>query len=165
MISVFCNIEKYEYDIRPVVLGFFAGEELEYHIREVVLGQIDNNELEESEATIDIELQKRDMSVSITSGDNTTCMHDVSAESLGDKIYRDDLKRLLYSTLSKHLDRDLAWGTLTGVRPTKIPMQMLMRGISKDNIINSMMDEYSLSERKAGQGTPPGSGPGAPPGQ
>lgn len=149
MISVFCNIEKYEYDIRALVMGFFPGEELEYHIREVVLGQIDNNELEESEATIDIELQKRDMSVSITSGDNTTCMHDVSAESLGDKIYRDDLKRLLYSTLSKHLDRDLAWGTLTGVRPTKIPMQMLMRGISKDNIINSMMDEYYLSERKA----------------
>lgn len=38
------------------------------------------------------------------------------------------LKRMVYRTLSKVSGKELPWGDLTGIRPTKIPMKMLEEG-------------------------------------
>lgn len=38
------------------------------------------------------------------------------------------LKRMVYRTLSEVSGKELPWGDLTGIRPTKIPMKMLEEG-------------------------------------
>ena len=43
------------------------------------------------------------------------------------------LKQLIYTVLSKHTGKELPWGTLTGIRPTKIPMKLLEEG--KSNVL------------------------------
>lgn len=65
------------------------------------------------------------------------------------KDYKNVLKRLLYHTLSKVTNKELPWGTLTGIRPIKIPMKKLEEGIQPLAIEQYLMDEYLCSNDKA----------------
>ncbi len=58
------------------------------------------------------------------------------------------LKRLVYMGLSKYLGKELPWGTLTGIRPTKIPMAMLEEGRTEEEILRHMEQAYFISEEK-----------------
>lgn len=41
------------------------------------------------------------------------------------------------------------WGMLSGVRPSKIASRLLSSGTSRENVINTLIDEYHVSIRKA----------------
>lgn len=60
------------------------------------------------------------------------------------------LKQLIYQTLSEYTGKHLPWGTLTGIRPTKIPMTMLEEGRTDADIMNYMKDTYFISDEKGG---------------
>ena len=59
------------------------------------------------------------------------------------------MTRRLYRYLSEETGRTLAWGTLTGVRPTKIPMEQLEQGASEEAAAFFMMEKYYVSPEKA----------------
>ena len=59
------------------------------------------------------------------------------------------LKRLLYDQLSEYTGKALPWGTLTGIRPTKIPMKGLETGKSDEEILRGMKETYLISDEKA----------------
>ena len=61
---------------------------------------------------------------------------------------KNQLKRLLYSCLSAYTGQTLPWGTLTGIRPTKIAMNLLEQGMSRDVMAQYFKDEYYLSDEK-----------------
>ena len=63
---------------------------------------------------------------------------------------KDRLKRKLYELLSDFCGQTLPWGTLTGIRPTKIPMTMLEDGCSEDEIRKHMKESYFTSDEKIG---------------
>ena len=65
------------------------------------------------------------------------------------KETKDGLKRSLYRTLCDYTGHELPWGTLSGIRPTKIPMKMLEEGMADEQIIDSMMETYLVSRTKA----------------
>ena len=50
--------------------------------------------------------------------------------------------------MSKVTERELSWGTLTGVRPTKIPMAHLMEGQEEETIKKSMKEQYLCQDNK-----------------
>ena len=54
-----------------------------------------------------------------------------------------------YEYLSERTGRRLAWGMLTGVRPTKLVMQKIESGKSEKEIIEFLKEEYSVSDSKA----------------
>lgn len=58
------------------------------------------------------------------------------------------LKRCLYRLLSEYSGQTLPWGTLTGIRPTKIPMSMLRDGRNETDIRTYMSETYLASEQK-----------------
>ena len=58
------------------------------------------------------------------------------------------LKQLIYTALSEYTGKKLPWGTLTGIRPTKIPMTLLEQGTSKDEILHYMQEHYFVSTEK-----------------
>lgn len=58
------------------------------------------------------------------------------------------LKLNLYRLLSEHTKQTLPWGTLTGIRPTKIPMQLLEKGKHMEEIRTYMKDTYLASDEK-----------------
>ncbi len=62
---------------------------------------------------------------------------------------KNKLKRLLYDMLSDYTKEKLPWGTLTGIRPTKIPMAMLEAGEVEQTIIERMQETYYITREKA----------------
>ena len=59
------------------------------------------------------------------------------------------LKRTLYHALCEYTGRTLPWGTLTGIRPTKIAMELLEKGKTPEEIKEYLKREYYTSERKS----------------
>ena len=64
------------------------------------------------------------------------------------RYYKNDLKRLLYQILCEKTNRTLSWGTLTGVRPSKLSMERLYLGETKEEIFAYMKEQYLCSEDK-----------------
>ena len=63
--------------------------------------------------------------------------------------YKNILKKQMYQLLSSTLDKELPWGTLTGIRPTKIVLDKLYQECNKDQIKKYMLETYLMSEEKA----------------
>lgn len=66
---------------------------------------------------------------------------------------RQDGKRFVtkkvYDWLSQKTGRTLAWGMLTGVRPTKLVMQKIEAGMDREEIIKFLSEDYGVSDGKA----------------
>lgn len=65
------------------------------------------------------------------------------------RLCKDEIKQTLYRALSRISPRNLPWGTLTGVRPTKLFMELEEQGRFKEEIFNVMKKRYLVSEQKA----------------
>lgn len=70
-------------------------------------------------------------------------------EGLNRKEKKNVLKQELYKMVSTGLGRELPWGTLSGIRPTKIAMKLLDEGASDDEVFRYMKDVYLASDEKA----------------
>lgn len=65
------------------------------------------------------------------------------------RFSKDSVKRALYEVLTKESKIELPWGTLTGVRPTKLVMELVMDGRTEAEIIAQMQSRYFVSKEKA----------------
>ncbi len=134
MIDIYCNSNSFEYDIRALVMAFFPFDSLGYHI----LSEADNT---------GINITLLDNDIFISAGDVKETYH--FTYEADRRSYRDELKRCLYRALSVYTGERLAWGTLTGVRPTKIPMMRMLSGDTKETAVEHMKNAYYCSEEKA----------------
>ena len=66
----------------------------------------------------------------------------------GKKEARNVFKRMMYDMLKMLTGRELPWGTLTGVRPTKIVYTLLEDGKNDHEIRDYLKKEYYVSEKK-----------------
>uniref|UniRef100_UPI004056C42E coproporphyrinogen dehydrogenase HemZ n=1 Tax=Agathobacter sp. TaxID=2021311 RepID=UPI004056C42E len=64
------------------------------------------------------------------------------------KETKNALKQQLYNLLKKGLKKELPWGTLTGIRPTKIPMKLMEEGYSDKEIVSYMKEAYFAADEK-----------------
>ncbi len=70
--------------------------------------------------------------------------------SSGDeKTCKEGFKEFFYGILSRITGRQLPWGMLTGIRPTKIAYGMLEEGRSRQEITEHYREKYFVSRRKA----------------
>ncbi len=60
-----------------------------------------------------------------------------------------ELKRGIFKFLSNILNREYPWGTLVGIRPSKIALDMLKKGATEDEIINHFNEAYLANKDKA----------------
>ena len=64
------------------------------------------------------------------------------------ELTKKELDRALYRKLKEITGRSLAWGILTGVRPTKIAMKKLEEGRDKSAFVQWFQKENLASEEK-----------------
>ncbi len=55
----------------------------------------------------------------------------------------------VYDWLSEVTGKELAWGIMTGVRPTKPMMNLMESGMSDEEVINWMQENYCVTDEKA----------------
>ena len=145
MIVVKCNKNEFSYDVHSLVKAFYPAEDVKV--------------FEEGEKSLSSDSHLPELFISFEenkieavvwqNGDKKLCKETTLAGNLSRPEYKNALKHLLYGILSDYTRKELPWGNLTGIRPTKIPYSMLEEGKEKDEIIQYMKEMYSCSDKKA----------------
>lgn len=158
MITVSLNEANFEYDIHSLVKAFYGKEDVKVFadkekIKELEeektplfhmeVSYISREESGETEDKIRFEIWKTE-----AEGSKKQAETEVSADFSNRKETKNRLKQSLYQMLKEYTGQELPWGTLTGIRPTKIPMAMLEEGKSKEEIRRYMKETYYASDIK-----------------
>ena len=136
MITVKINERKFEYDIHSLIKAFFPKEEIK------VVYKDEFNEASDYEIRF-----LSDRFLFLDGNENVVNLVDIqdNASRLDEK---NAVKRLIYLALNKLTGKELVWGDLTGIRPTKIARKMLDEGKSEEEIYRYMKDTYLVSDEK-----------------
>lgn len=148
MILLVQNKNEYENDLRAMIGAFFPTVKIRTALPE---------EVAEYRRSIFGEFS---FVVTALYGDTSTILRieekgyvKYSAYTYGDyrdrKRYRNRLKRAIYRLLSEYTGRVLPWGSLTGMRPTKIATSALEKGKSREEIEEYYLMTYDTSAEKA----------------
>ena len=117
---IYIKEDKFQYDIHSLYKAFYPSEEVR-----VIVGE----KGADPDKELDISPEDEISFINV----NTT---------------KNELKKQIYIDLSKKTDRELPWGDLTGIRPTRIAMNLLEEGKSDSEIYDYMRDTYLVSDDK-----------------
>ena len=128
MFKILCRKETYVYNAYHIGKAFYPSETVEASVEEkashyVILFLPSGKRLE-----LDQEEQER---------------------FLDRKTQKHLMDQRLYRVLSAETGRTLAWGILTGVRPTKLAMGKLEEGMERQDFLSWFTGEYLVSRKKA----------------
>lgn len=146
MIVVSVDQAGFEYDIHSLVKAFYPEQEVR------VLAEAEKQESSE-EGMPDISIRFTPAQISMFlmgSGAESKGFtgHKIVVGGLERPAVKNSLKQLIYTVLSEYTEKELPWGTLTGIRPTKIPMTLLTEQMAEEEILAYMKDTYFISEEK-----------------
>ncbi len=142
MKQVFVNKENYIYDIHSLMKSFYADEEVS--VKAFDSGDIEMEDT--ADFVVELGLGSFEIRVKDQLGNFEVKKYITSSEHT---LAKNHFKREFYLVLSRRTDKELPWGDLTGIRPTKIPMNLLAEGKTDDEIKNYMKNTYLVSDEKA----------------
>ena len=141
MIEVKINDESFSYDIHSLIQAFFGGQEVQVRVKEAFT--------EEALIQMDVQITASDIRFSILENGELREQGQAAPDKPDRRAVKNCLKKLMYDKLCAFTGETLPWGTLTGIRPTKIPMAMLEAGKSNLEIARYMWETYDCSKEKA----------------
>ena len=133
MISLLLEDMTFEQDIRELLMAFYPEEKYIYTDEDVFLSLL-------------LSKDNTDYHIKIKSEDNVLEFSSPLRETKFDT--KNDLKRNIYINLLKLGNKELPWGTLTGIRPTKIVMEMLENDMSLEDIKKHLKEVYLVSDKR-----------------
>ena len=167
MIVIIFNKPEFEYDVHSLMKAFYPKEDMEmYYTLEDVSEEehvacthrkldLTQPEIKES---VDNALGILDVNYDMEAGNVTITWLAKDAENAyvsnlsvdpDNRIQtKNTLKKELYHLLETVTGQQLPWGTLTGIRPTKIPMKLMEEGKREDEIFQYMKETYFASDEK-----------------
>lgn len=150
LLSVLVNQNGYEYDIHSLVKAFYPAQDVKVFVPDSDEKDVVSSDEGLPDLKIDFESEMIRMSI-VDGGMGRANFggYKVELEDGMDRPHiKNCLKKLIYKALSEHTGRQLPWGTLTGIRPTKIPMTMMEEDVSDEEIMQYMQDTYLISKEK-----------------
>lgn len=138
MIHVICKSEAYTYNVYHIIKAFFPSEKITSETEEeashyVVVRLPDGGRMMIGEGQLK-------EAAGLRKGED-------SEQIKAQRKYWIDV--CLYEELKKLTGQTLAWGILTGVRPTKIAMEKLEEGWERDRFVAWFQEECRVSQKKA----------------
>ena len=132
MIYIQLNEDNFEYDIYSLVKAFYPKEEV----------KISTEPTPEDAGLL--------FSMQVNYSDNVLTLDgkEIEIDYSDRPDTKNRLKLAIYESLSKRTGKELPWGTLTGIRPTKISLGMIEDGIDDADIASYMKDTYRTSDAK-----------------
>ena len=148
MITVELNEANYEYDIHSLIKAFYPGHDVlvKAQPRESFPDSLFHLTVCYGESEILFTFYKGSQWEAADA--DVLLRGQVDVDPADRRETKDRLKRRLYQLLSEFTGQTLPWGTLTGIRPTKIPMTMLEKGRPEDEIRAHMKESYFASDEK-----------------
>lgn len=154
MIEIKITGEDYEQDIRPLVKSFYPEDAI------VIAGKEKEETTEQPDKFLELTIEPERCHIRFQAEDR---VYEETEDFLGllpgayknegtpdRRMYRNYLHRRLYGILKKETGRELPWGTLTGIRPTKQALERLVQKESRESIANYFKTEYLCSDEKTG---------------
>ena len=150
MITVKLNQPQFEYDIHSLVKAFYPAQD----VKVFVDGE---KELQSSEDMPECRVEFKENKIIFTiqqiteNKEEGECLQEsVELEPQEERaLVKCKLKHLLYRQLSSYTGKELPWGNLTGIRPTKIAYGLLEEGKTAEEIIQHLQETYDASKQKA----------------
>lgn len=130
MIGILLNDNAYEQDIRELLMAFYPGETFTHEECPEVSFYIEGKVSE-------------DRTRFLVDGNPVVVDYDGNRFETKNRI-----KRQLYRILQEKTGKSLPWGTLTGIRPSKIVTSMLEHGQGREEITRHMKETYLASDEK-----------------
>lgn len=117
---IYIKEDKYQYDIHSLYKAFYPDEDVKVIVSQSGMADLSGLDISASDEISFIDVNKS----------------------------KNDLKKEIYISLSKKTEKELPWGDLTGIRPTRIAMNLIEEGKSDEEIAGYMMDTYLVSRKK-----------------
>ena len=152
MILLVQSDAEYEIDLRAMVSAFFLGEKVRIAKPEEV-AEYRKTMFSEIRLMLTALYDDRNTSLKLEEHGHVLYSAYVYGDYKDRKRFRNKLKLAIYRLLSEYTGRTLPWGSLTGMRPTKIAASSLAKGKSKEEIVENYMYTYDASEEKASLAT------------
>lgn len=153
MIIIILSDKAYENDVYPLVKAFYPEEQIkvygedEINRADFILPVITSSS--ENKIMIRITFDKTKVIIELEEEYMESFRKSLPMNLTDTKAqYKNAMKRLLYQVLSGKTGKELPWGILTGIRPTKIVYEMLENNENDDTIQKRMSEEYLCSEDK-----------------
>lgn len=140
MIEVIVNRPSFEYDIHSLVKAFFPREDVQVRVQDTFT--------DETPVQMTVHFTDEQVSFSVTEDGYPKESGEQVIDYSNRKETKNHLKRLIYRKLSDYTGKELPWGTLTGIRPTKIAMGLLEQGKRNVEIAEYMRNTYLASKEK-----------------
>lgn len=137
MLAVRLNRENYEYDIQALLRSFFPEQPLR-----IITPASREQEIREGEQEWSIRIEEP-AAYMLLAGREISWRYE---EREG--AFKDCFKRFFYRTLAELTGRELPWGNLTGIRPTKLAYTMLEEGKSDGEIVRWLRQTHYVSREK-----------------
>ena len=161
MFAVEVGESRFEYDVQALVKAFYPQENVR-----VITPDIGREKREEAEKSLRLKIELHQKGASLfflkpaptdevkRNGEQAVDKSyvwnaEAEAEGTESKAYKTEFKRFFYHALVDYTQKTLPWGSLTGIRPTKIAMGLLEEGASGEEVISFLQDTYFVSSRKA----------------
>ena len=178
MIGLLIQDNAYEQDIRELLMSFYPGETYAHEVKENVdfyvqtrledgeaaIGiweKLENGEESAGAAVNAAGVEAKDSAVSVEKQTDsnmsapeglegwTLTTHSAGKADLSDhSSTKNVIKKLFYQMLVGRTGHELPWGSLTGIRPTKIALSRLEDGWKEDDIRRFMKETYMTSDEK-----------------
>ena len=141
MIGILLNDTAYEQDIRELLMAFYPGETFVHEKQDDVDFYVEGTCTQNADET-KFGLKITDPADTVADETVFPIDYDVRLNA------KTTIKKELYGMLKKRTGKELPWGTLTGIRPTKIAMTRLDQGENEESIRSFMRDMYLTSKEK-----------------
>ncbi len=142
MIYLVQNKKEYDYDIRAILLAFFEREKI-IDVTEKEPG------MENPRFLIAFDFGQGSVYGKIEEEGMIKAERTLVCDYEDHKDGRKPVDKFIYQLISEYAGRTLPWGTLTGIRPTKIIFQWLMEGLSEEEIQERFCETYLATPQKA----------------
>ena len=127
MIRIQVNSVMFAYDMFHISKAFYPGTE--------IMQSVD----ESCENAVEITLDESILKLS----------NEELSEIKDRKLKKRYVNLKVYEWLSKVTGKELSWGIMTGVRPTKPMMNLMEEGFSDEEVIKWMQENYRVTDEKA----------------
>ncbi len=150
MIVIVLSDKAYENDVYPLVKAFYPSETIK------VYEQNEQGELHtdvhcecDTKLAIRLELEEDRIELFLDLKEGAPVKSSLTLEeTLSKSQYKNAMKRLLYLNMARLTGKELPWGILTGIRPTKLVYELLEQEVKEEAIYRHMKREYLCSEEK-----------------
>ena len=133
MISLLLEDMTFEQDIRELLMAFYPCEKYIYT---------------DDTAVLRLHLYKKEHEYHIRINTDSEVLEFCSEIKDTKFDTKNELKRNIYQNLLKLGNKELPWGTLTGIRPTKIVMDLLEKNMPLEEIKRHLKEVYLVGDKR-----------------